>query len=168
MCVGMSVVLLIGMLADLLFLQAGIDGFGRFQRVEASVLSIDETQYVERATRSGALGAIYKNSPALRYSFEFTFEGKPIRSNRAFLIGRSLEIPQHLLKANTAIANLRVGDKVLAYYIPSTDTAFLAVGLWQALKFWISVYISFAVLFAIGGAIISLGLRSRSMSDRKR
>lgn len=153
----MSVVLLVIMATDLLMFRAGLDGIGRFERVQATVLSIHETQHVQRTSRSGNQGAIYNSEPALVYSFQSVVGGETVRFSRVFLLGGAMEVPRRVIEASDSLAKLKVGDAVTAYYYPATGVAFVQFGLLQALKFWGLAFGGFAVLFALGGGMVALG-----------
>lgn len=163
MLVGMAIVLTVGMLADLLLIQAGIDGIGRFESIQVTVSSIERTETPQRLTRSRSA-----MEPAFRYTFRYVVEGRPAASNRVFLLGSSLDVPQRLVESNPAIAALRAGQEIGAYYVPSTDTVFIEVGFAHALEFWVRAFAVFGAFILLAGVVPAAVLGAlQKMRSRK-
>ncbi len=143
--IGMSIVLLVLALTDVLFFQAGIDGIGFIKKVPGEVESVDTTTIERRVSKSGTNGALYEKVPAVRITFKYTVNNVSHLSTRYRLLnGGNIEVP---VKAIPHWKDIRPGASIPVHYVSSTDTAFVEFGIPNAMIYWLKVYLLFSALF---------------------
>ena len=158
---GMSIWLVILALADVLFMQAGIDGIGVYKKIKVKVVSIDEVPIARRVTKSGNQSAIMSVEPGLRLTYEYTNDGEVSRSSRYFLFGRELEIPKSIAKESEKLSRLRVGDEIPAYFVKRNGAVFIEIGLYNAMKFWLRAWLGFMLFMLAAMGLFFVAQQSR-------
>ena len=143
------------MSADILFLQAGVDGLGISEKYQGTVVYAEPTTLHKRVSKSGSEPAISLAVPAMSVAFTYERAGKVATSTRYFLLGDGdLEVPLSRLEDP---ALLRVGAQVPVYYVPSTNVAFVEFGLAHAIAYWLKFYAVLALFACFGVSVVYLG-----------